>query len=112
LNLWLGSHLIASHAHAATPTVSINASDASAAESGTPPSNTGTFTVSRGMGGKGSDGDATVTFSISGAAANGADYRLRLPTGAYVPDGATTGTHHHEYHVCGDYRRTAGEHRA
>src|SRR5213078_2136057 len=71
--------------------VSIAASDAAAAESGATPTNTGTFTITRPASAK-NDGDATVNFSISGTADNGTDYRLRLPDGTYIADGATSGS--------------------
>src|ERR1051326_5339120 len=73
----------------AATSVTISASDAAAAESGTPPTNTGTFTVNR-PGNAKNDGNATVNFAISGTAGNGADYRLRLPNGTLISSNATT----------------------
>src|SRR6266536_1659812 len=75
---------------AATVSVSIAATDATAAESGSPPTNTGTFTVSRPISNK-NDADATVAFSISGTADSTTDYQLRLPDCSLIPSGATSG---------------------
>src|SRR5213592_2650441 len=83
LSLCLGWHLIVSPARAATASVSIAATDPAAAESGASPSNTGTFSINRPNASK-NDGDATVTFSISGTAGNGTDYGLRLPDGSLI----------------------------
>ena len=89
--LSFGWNSIMPQALAATASVSIAATDAVAAESGALPTDTGTFTISRPNGNK-NDGDATVTFSISGTADNGTDYSLRLPDGSLILAGATSGT--------------------
>src|SRR5438874_7608360 len=89
--LSFGWNAIVPRALAAPASVSIAATDTAAAESGAAPSDTGTFAVSRPSSAK-NDGNATVDFSISGAAGNGTDYRLRLPDGSYIADGATSGS--------------------
>jgi hypothetical protein len=63
----------------AVPTVSVTATDAAAAESGTPPSNKGDFTISR-TGATTSPLD--VSFSLAGLALQGADYSLTLGASA------------------------------
>src|SRR5206468_7329920 len=68
--------------------ISISASDATAAESGSPASNTGTFTVSR-PGGAVNDGAVTVTYSISGTAGNGTDYAT-LSGSVTIPNGSAS----------------------
>src|SRR5439155_23635356 len=78
-------------ARAASVNVGIAATGAPAADSGASPTNTSTFAISRASANK-NDGDATVTFSISGTADNGADYSLRLPDGSLLLAGATSGT--------------------
>ncbi|TMP96835.1 MAG: hypothetical protein E6L09_14405 [Verrucomicrobia bacterium] len=89
--LCLCGNSIVPQALAATASVSIAATDATAAESGASPTNTGAFTISRPNTNK-NDGDATVNFSISGTADNGTDYNLRLPNGSLILAGATSGT--------------------
>ena len=91
LGLFMAWDSVVLPVRAATASVSIAASDAAAAESGVSPANTGSFTVSRPVNSK-NDGNATIDFSISGTADNGIDYLLRLPTGALIPTGATSGT--------------------
>jgi hypothetical protein len=68
----------------ALPTVTVSAPDANAAE----PSDTGAFSITR----SGSTAAAlTVTFSISGTAANGTDY-VTLGTSVTIPSGAASAT--------------------
>jgi|GEM_PF-1587101 len=72
-----------------TPTpfasVSVIATDSIAAESGTPPSDTGTFLVSR----DNSVGNLTVNLAISGTATNTTDYAT-IPTTVTIPNGSTS----------------------
>jgi hypothetical protein len=57
-------------------TVGVTATDADAAESGADPSDTGTFTVTRG--GVTTSGDLPVNFTVAGAAKRGVDYVLKV----------------------------------
>jgi len=72
-----------------TPTpfasVSVITTDPTAAESGTPPSDTGTFLISR----DNSVGNLTVNLAISGTATNTTDYAT-IPTTVTIPNGSTS----------------------
>jgi Ca2+-binding RTX toxin-like protein len=74
-----------------TPTsssVSITVSDDTAAESGTPPSNTGTFVISRD---NNSATSLTVNLGITGTATNSVDYTT-IPTTVTIPSGSSSTT--------------------
>ncbi len=67
----------------ATPTVTVTAPDASAAEQGQDP---GSFVVTRSS----TTGSLTVNLAVSGTATNGTDYTPVLPTSVTFPDGVAT----------------------
>jgi hypothetical protein len=66
------------------PTVSISATDSSAAEPG---ANTGKFTITR----TNASGDLAVLYAITGTATNGSDYST-LAASVIIPNGQTTAT--------------------
>lgn len=72
---------------ASTSTVTIQATDATASEA-TPPTQTGTFTITR----DGTTGPLTVNYALTGTAVEGSDYQAIVTKQVTIPDGQASAT--------------------